>query len=110
MADAMAESSSSCPQGMVSIAGLSKEKVRSLCEQAEASKEQTCRIANELFPKGYTCSGGKDAVEELARLSSEGGALQAKLQRSTTAYHSPYMEPARQKLEQALQEALPRLA
>jgi len=109
-ADAMRDASKGTPQAMLSIAGLEKTQVADLCRQASSRTNEICVIANELFPKGYTCSGSRSAIEELAALAGKtNGLLQSKILNTDTAFHSSYMEPARVKVERALMEALPRL-
>merc|ERR1711972_365015 len=107
--EAMKAASMDPPQGMVSVAGLEKEKVMELCKEAGAKHKQICTIANELFPKGFSCAGGKEAVETLKVLADKAGALQAKVLKTGGAFHTSYMEPAKRKLEEALKEVLPRL-
>ena len=52
------------------------------------------QVANHLFPKGYTCSGDKAAVETLKGLCEKEGALQARFLKTSGAFHTSLMEPA----------------
>jgi len=106
---AMAEASKSPPQAMMSVAGLEKEKLEKLCEQASAKTGKICKIANELFPKGYTCSGEASTVQVLKTLADEAQALQAKILKTSGAFHTPYMNSAKDALESALLAALPKM-
>jgi [acyl-carrier-protein] S-malonyltransferase len=108
-AEALAAAAKASPQAMISIAGLEKTKVQELCKDVAAKTKQICQIANELFPKGFTCSGGKAAIEELMDLANKNGALQSKMLKTNGAFHTPCMEPARVKLEKALKDLLPKL-
>lgn len=108
-AEAMAEAGKGPPQAMLSVAGLGKDKLKRLCEEAEERTGGLCRIANELFAKGYTCSGAAAAVEVLQQLADEAGALQTKAIRTSGAFHTPFMEPAKERLEAALRAALPEM-
>merc|ERR1712216_923001 len=63
--EAMGEAAKSPPQGMLSVAGLEKEKVQDLCKEVASKRKQVCQIANELFPKGFSVAGGKEAIEDL---------------------------------------------
>merc|ERR1719188_1505274 len=84
-ADAMNEESKKTPQGMISVAGLDLQVLEGLCAQAakktsphKDGRDMVCQVANHLFPKGYTCSGDKPAVEALKELAEREGALQAR--------------------------------
>lgn len=109
--EAMEEAAAGGGQAMLSVAGLEQPKLESLC--AEACKKEgsgaVCQIANVLFPKGFSCAGTKKAVEELKTLAEANGALQARLLKTSGAFHTPLMKPAQMKLEAALQEALPNM-
>jgi len=107
-AEALSAACKASPQAMISIAGMDKAKVEELCKEASAKKGENCHLASELFPKGFMCSGGRAAIEELMALAQAGGALQAKLLKTAGAFHTPYMEPARAKLELALKEMAPK--
>mmetsp|Transcript_38370 Transcript_38370/g.83042 ORF Transcript_38370/g.83042 Transcript_38370/m.83042 type:complete len:525 (-) Transcript_38370:36-1610(-) len=90
-------------QGMLSIAGLPEEKVNELCEATIAGKPgEVCQIANYLFPKGFSVAGTKDAIHELKDKADEAGALQAKVLKTSGAFHTPVMAGAKQRLLEAL--------
>merc|ERR1740120_376801 len=86
---------------MLSVAGLDKAKVQSLCSQAIKKEGPTavCQIANELFPKGFSVGGTKKAIEALKEMAEKEGALQAMLPRMNSPMHTVWMnasaEPAR---------------
>eukprot|EP00435_Cladocopium_sp_Y103_P055606 s1989_g18.t1 len=107
-ADAMQEESLRSPQAMISVAGLDLAVLESLCEKAarqagsQGEREAVCKVANHLFPKGYTCSGDKSAVELLKGLCEKEGALQARYLKTSGAFHTSLMEPAGVKLLKAL--------
>ncbi|CAJ1437928.1 unnamed protein product, partial [Effrenium voratum] len=107
-ADAMQEESTRAPQAMISVAGLDLQVLEGLCEKAArqvgeiADREAVCKVANHLFPKGYTCSGDKPAVEKLKGLCEQEGALQARYLKTSGAFHTSLMEPAGVKLLKAL--------
>merc|ERR1719482_2154104 len=57
--EAMQQAATASKQSMLSVAGIEKAKLTELCQEA-AKKEggnAVCQIANELFPKGYSCAG-----------------------------------------------------
>eukprot|EP00931_Biecheleriopsis_adriatica_P103701 TRINITY_DN78503_c0_g1_i1.p1 TRINITY_DN78503_c0_g1~~TRINITY_DN78503_c0_g1_i1.p1 ORF type:complete len:438 (-),score=109.19 TRINITY_DN78503_c0_g1_i1:6-1286(-) len=107
-ADAMQEESNRTPQAMISVAGLDLQALENFCEQAAREcglvndRDAICRVANHLFPKGYTCSGDRAAVELLKSLCENGGALQARHLKTSGAFHTSLMEPAGVKLLKAL--------
>jgi len=91
-------------QAMMSVAGLSEEVVTGMCRELAAGG-QVCQIANYLFPKGFSIAGDNDAVKTLERKVLDAGALQAKLLKTSGAFHTPIMEPAREKLLVAFEDA-----
>lgn len=107
-ADAMQEESLRSQQAMISVAGLDLAVLESLCEKAArqagnlGEREAVCKVANHLFPKGYTCSGDKSAVELLKGFCEKEGALQARYLKTSGAFHTSLMEPAGVKLLKAL--------
>merc|ERR1712232_978764 len=91
-------------QAMVSIAGLDASVVEGLCKEL-AVGGKICQIANYLFPKGYACAGNEEQIKALQGKASDAGAIQAKLLKTSGAFHTPIMAPARAKLLQALESA-----
>eukprot|EP00405_Crypthecodinium_cohnii_P009833 CAMPEP_0206443516 /NCGR_PEP_ID=MMETSP0324_2-20121206/14408_1 /ASSEMBLY_ACC=CAM_ASM_000836 /TAXON_ID=2866 /ORGANISM="Crypthecodinium cohnii, Strain Seligo" /LENGTH=411 /DNA_ID=CAMNT_0053911453 /DNA_START=106 /DNA_END=1341 /DNA_ORIENTATION=+ len=109
--EAMQEAASVGEQLMLSVAGLEKAKLVPLCEKfrAEDGKDGVCQIANELFPNGFAVGGTKKAIEALRPAVEAAGALQAKVLKTSGAFHTPLMQPAQDKLSAALEEMLPRM-
>mmetsp|Transcript_103053 Transcript_103053/g.291349 ORF Transcript_103053/g.291349 Transcript_103053/m.291349 type:complete len:571 (-) Transcript_103053:172-1884(-) len=108
-AEAVDQARKLTPQATVSIAGFDKATLDNECAEVSRKTGQLCMVSNELFPKGFTCAGAKEAVSELKKLVEAKGAVQARLLRTYGALHTPLMEAAREKLQQALAEALPRM-
>jgi len=106
--EAMSQAAKSPPQAMLSVAGLSREDLDALCKKVSVGGE-LAQVANDLFPKGFSCAGSKAAIIELEKKALEAGALQAKMLKVSGAFHTPFMDPARAKLEAKLQEMLPRM-
>merc|ERR1712032_1312682 len=77
---------------------------------AEGGKDAVCQIANELFPKGFSCAGTEKAILHLKELSEKAGALQSKMLKTSGGFHTPLMNPAREKLGKALDEMLPKMS
>ena len=109
--EAMQEAAQVGKQAMLSVAGLDQPVLEQCCLEAEkkAGSGSVCRIANALFPKGFSCAGTEEAVNELKLLAEKKGALQAKLLKTGGAFHTSLMRPAQEKLEKALQEAFPKM-
>jgi len=96
--------------GMISIVGIEEKKLAGLCEKAAASeKGGVCKIANHLFPKGFSCAGTEGACKKLEELANQNGALQAKVLKTGGAFHTSLMKPAEDKLIKALDEAFPKM-
>merc|ERR1719491_1480877 len=107
----MQEAAAVGEQNMLSVAGLEKSVMQNLCKQAikQEGKGAVCQIANELFPKGFSIGGTKKAIDWLKAAAEKEGALQAKVLKTSGAFHTPLMQPAQDKLSAALEEMLPRM-
>lgn len=109
--EAMQEAAMVGKQAMLSVAGLDQKVLEQCCAEAEKKEAGgVCRIANALFPKGFSCAGTEQAVNELKAIAEKKGALQAKLLKTGGAFHTSLMQPAQEKLEKALKEALPKMS
>mmetsp|Transcript_91191 Transcript_91191/g.162398 ORF Transcript_91191/g.162398 Transcript_91191/m.162398 type:complete len:442 (+) Transcript_91191:48-1373(+) len=98
-------------QLMLSVAGLDKKKLESLCQEA-AQKEgpgAVCSIANCLFPNGFSLGGTEQAMMNLKDLAEANGALSAKVLKTAGAFHTSLMQPAQDKLTAALEATLPNM-
>lgn len=109
-AEAVKQASQASPQAMCSVAGIEKANLSKLCEQIADTTKSTCVIANELFPKGMTCSGSLEAMEKLKDIALKNGSLQSKLLAKSGAYHSVFMDSAKKILEAELKKALPKMS
>eukprot|EP00929_Paragymnodinium_shiwhaense_P000450 TRINITY_DN100695_c0_g1_i1.p1 TRINITY_DN100695_c0_g1~~TRINITY_DN100695_c0_g1_i1.p1 ORF type:complete len:517 (+),score=163.51 TRINITY_DN100695_c0_g1_i1:108-1658(+) len=103
-----AEASGPVEQAMLSVAGLEAEVLQKLCTSCTRPGE-VCQVANYLFPKGLAVAGNKRAVDELLPKVQEAGALQAKMLKTSGAFHTPLMAGARKALKAALDEARPKM-
>jgi len=92
-------------QGMLSVAGLEEDTLSDLCKEVTAATKgaQVCQIANHLFPRGYSVSGDREAIEQLEEKANEAGALQAKILKTSGAFHTPMMVGAKDHLVSQLQ-------
>jgi len=107
-AEAMSVAAKSCPQAMLSVAGLDKDVLEKICKEHTKGDEMAV-IANALFPKGFACSGTKAAIEEMQEACIKAGAMQAKVLKTSGAFHSSFMKPAQDKLEEAIRVLLPEM-
>jgi len=109
--EAMHDAAQQGKQLMLSVAGLEKDKLEPLCQQAKKKEgpAAVCSIANSLFPAGYSVGGTEGAINELKALAEKAGALQAKVLKTAGAFHTALMQPAQDKLVAALEETLPRM-
>lgn len=105
-AEAMDAACKERPQAMLSVAGLSRRKLESLCEEARQKfgNDSVCQIANELFPKGFALAGTKDCIEMLEKTAKNGGAMQARILKTSGGFHTKLMLSAQAKLVAALEE------
>jgi len=110
--EAMQQAAAVGKQAMLSVAGLDKKMLEDLCVQAQKKEGSgaICQIANELFPKGFSCAGTEKAINDLKDLAEKAGALQAKILKTSGAFHTPLMKSAQDKLSKALDNALPRMS
>mmetsp|Transcript_38739 Transcript_38739/g.70336 ORF Transcript_38739/g.70336 Transcript_38739/m.70336 type:complete len:476 (-) Transcript_38739:105-1532(-) len=109
-AEAMQEAAGASEQCMMSVAGLSQEKLAVLCQESCEAPGDVCEIANCLFPNGFSCAGSAKAVERLmAKAQQTEGCLQAKLLKTSGGFHTRLMAPARERLLAALRDAEPHM-
>jgi [acyl-carrier-protein] S-malonyltransferase len=85
---------------MVSILGLERDKIESLCEQARGG--ETLAIANLLCPGNIVVSGHQGACERVAELATAAGAMKVIPLAVAGAFHTQLMQPAVERLRAAL--------
>lgn len=111
--EAMQEATELAPQSMASIAGLDRAMLDRLCAESRAEdrslEQPVCQIANVLFPAGFVCSGHTSTVTILCQKATAARALQARMVQAGGAFHCPLMQPAAERLAQALDDALPKM-
>jgi [acyl-carrier-protein] S-malonyltransferase len=105
---AMQQASEASPQLMLSVAGLERDALEKICKEHSVDGELAV-VANVLFPKGFACSGTKDAINKMQDACVKEGALQAKVLKTSGAFHSAFMQSAQDELEAALNELLPEM-
>jgi [acyl-carrier-protein] S-malonyltransferase len=88
------------PSGMVSLLGLDREVVESLCRQAR--KGDTLEVANLLCPGNIAVSGHTAACRRIAELATTAGAMKVIPLAVAGAFHTPLMQSAVQRLRAVL--------
>jgi [acyl-carrier-protein] S-malonyltransferase len=96
----MAEAGSQVGGTMAAVIGLDIEAVRRAAQQA--AEVGTVVVANLNAPGQVVISGQERAVAEASRLMKEAGAKRVLPLNVSGAFHSPLMQPAAQKLGEAL--------
>jgi [acyl-carrier-protein] S-malonyltransferase len=100
---AMQEASDDPPSGMASVIGADQDAAEALCREASAGGG-VCVVANLNCPGQVVISGDNaalDRAEEIAERKKVGRTVRLDV---AGAFHSPLMEPARERLEQAISE------
>jgi [acyl-carrier-protein] S-malonyltransferase len=99
---AMQEAADATPSGMVSVLGLERVEIESLCEKAREG--ETLKIANLLCPGNIVISGSLAACERAAEMAQRHGAMKAVPLAVAGAFHTEIMRPADQRCAEALAE------
>ena len=97
---AMQEAGNQNKGTMAAIVGLEPEKVENICN--EASAEGIVQCANFNSPGQIVISGSVDGVRKAMELCKNAGAKMVKELVVSAAFHSPLMQPAKEKLKSAL--------
>jgi [acyl-carrier-protein] S-malonyltransferase len=95
----MQEAADRRPSGMASLLMLERDKVQAVCDEASAIGQVS--IANFLCPGNLVISGEKPAVAKAVELAEAAGGKTVTLA-VAGAFHTSIMEPADQKLAEAL--------
>ncbi|PRY87670.1 ACP S-malonyltransferase [Mongoliibacter ruber] len=98
---AMQEACEINPSGMAAILGLEDQKVEEICNSIDS---QIVVAANYNCPGQLVISGSNEGITIACERMKEAGAKRALPLPVGGAFHSPLMEPAREKLEKAIQE------
>lgn len=98
---AMQAAADSTAGSMVSVLGLERSQVEALCSQARG--EEVLQVANLLCSGNVVVSGQASACSRFARLAEEAGAMRVIPLTVAGAFHTPLMEPARERLRTALE-------
>jgi [acyl-carrier-protein] S-malonyltransferase len=99
----MQEACDVSPGGMISVIGLSYEKVEEIVKKA--AEKGVISPANYNSPAQIALSGDNSALEEASTLAKEAGAKRVVPLKVAGAFHSALMTPAARRLEPFLREA-----
>ena len=99
---AMQACAEASPGGMVAILGLDREQVIGVCDEARG--EDVLAVANVLCPGNIVVSGSRAACERVPAVATAAGAMKCVALEVAGAFHTPLMEPAREKLAAVLDE------
>jgi [acyl-carrier-protein] S-malonyltransferase len=100
---AMQEACEINPSGMAAILGLEDQKVEEICASI---KNEIVVPANYNCPGQLVISGSNKGIEIACEKMKEAGAKRALPLPVGGAFHSPLMEPAREKLQKALESTV----
>ncbi len=101
-AEAMQEDCDRKPSGMVSVLGLTRDEAEEVVE--EASEHGVISIANVNSARQIVISGDLEALEKAQEIAEDHGAKRTISLDVAGAFHSPLMEPASEKLREALED------
>ncbi|WP_077195791.1 ACP S-malonyltransferase [Prevotella ihumii] len=101
-ANAMQEACELAPGTMAAIIGLADEKVVEICEQV-SNEGKVVVAANFNCPGQLVISGSKEGIETACELIKAAGAKRALPLKVGGAFHSPLMQPAKEKLQAAIE-------
>jgi [acyl-carrier-protein] S-malonyltransferase len=102
--EAMQAASDATPGGMVSILGLERQQIETLCEQVRREGE-VLQPANFLCPANAVVSGHNAACERIAEAATAAGAMKVVPLAVAGAFHTPIMASAVEQLAAALAAA-----
>ena len=89
---------------MAAILGLELDEVQAVV--AEAAATGVCAVANDNSPGQVVISGAKEAVEKASKLATERGAKRAMLLPVSAPFHCPLMQPAAERMAEALDKTV----
>ena len=93
----MQEACAATPSGMIAIVGATSDQLQALCEATG------CTVANVNSAAQQVLSGSKDAIAAAAVKAKELGIKRALPLATAGAFHSPFMQSAREKLAAVLE-------
>jgi len=102
--EAMQAASDSVDSGMVSVIGLSKDKVEELCQVASEKSGEKIQIANLLCNGNYAVSGHIKACDTVAEIAKPDFKARMTVKLAVAgAFHTDFMAPAVDSLKEVLE-------
>lgn len=102
-AGAMQKACEAAPSIMAAVLNLSDEKVEEICAAVQNETGEIVVPANYNCPGQLVISGSVKGIEIACEKMKEAGAKRALVLPVGGAFHSPFMEPARQELQAAIE-------
>jgi [acyl-carrier-protein] S-malonyltransferase len=97
---AMQEAADALSSGMISVLGLDREQVETLCR--DVRQDETLQVANLLCPGNIVVSGHRGACERIADAAMAAAAMKVIPLPVAGAFHTALMQPAVERLRSAL--------
>ena len=102
-AAAMQKACEIVPSTMAAVLNLSDEKVEEVCHQVHKDTHEVVVPANYNCPGQLVISGSVEGINVACEKMKEAGAKRALVLQVGGAFHSPFMEPAREELAEAIE-------
>ncbi|MBK6979478.1 MAG: ACP S-malonyltransferase [Cytophagaceae bacterium] len=102
-AAAMQKACEIAPSTMAAVLNLSDEKVEEVCHQVHKDTHEVVVPANYNCPGQLVISGSVEGINVACEKMKEAGAKRALVLQVGGAFHSPFMEPAREELAEAIE-------
>ncbi|HEV3252417.1 MAG TPA: ACP S-malonyltransferase [Puia sp.] len=103
-AGAMQKACDSSPSTMAAVLGLEDEKVEAICAAVEKETGEIVVPANYNCPGQLVISGSLKGIQIACERMKAAGAKKAVVLPVNGAFHSPFMEPAKEELETAIEK------
>ena len=105
-AKAMQKACDIVPSTMAVVLGVADEKVEEVCSEVEKETNEIVVPANYNCPGQLVISGSIKGIEKACIKMKEAGAKRALVLPVGGAFHSPFMKPAKEELEAAIQSTI----
>lgn len=102
-AAAMQKACEIAPSTMAAVLNLSDEKVEEVCHKVHKDTREVVVPANYNCPGQLVISGSVEGINIACEKMKEAGAKRALVLQVGGAFHSPFMEPAREELAEAIE-------
>lgn len=103
-ASAMQKACEITPSTMAAILGLDSEKVEKICREVQVETGEVVVPANYNHPRQLVISGSLKGIAIACERMKAAGAKHTPILHVSGAFHSPFMEPAREELKAAIEQ------